>query len=189
MKQICLALLPLLLLLQTKSSAQSADDMKKWMDYMTPSDMHKMLARSDGEWKENINMWMAPGTPPQQMESACNNKMILGGRYQESIHTGMMNGMPFEGHGTLAYDNARKVFISTWIDNFGTGVMTLEGTWDEKTNTVTLVGKSTDPFTGKELPVKEVMKLVNDNTQYMEMYNTTVDGKEYKSMEMTLTRK
>lgn len=28
----------------------------------------------------------------------------------------------------LAYDNARKLFISTWIENVGTGMMVLEGT-------------------------------------------------------------
>ena len=51
--------------------------MKAWMDYMTPSDVHIMLAKSDGEWNEEINMWMAPGAPVQSMQAACVNKMIL----------------------------------------------------------------------------------------------------------------
>lgn len=38
--------------------------MKAWMTYMTPGDMHKMLAESEGEWNEDITMWMAPGAPP-----------------------------------------------------------------------------------------------------------------------------
>ena len=31
-------------------NAQSQEEMKKWMDYMTPSDMHKEMAKWDGEW-------------------------------------------------------------------------------------------------------------------------------------------
>jgi hypothetical protein len=35
--------------------------------------------------------------------------------------------MPFEGISTLGYDNAKKTFFSTWIDNMGTGMMVMEG--------------------------------------------------------------
>jgi hypothetical protein len=38
--------------------------MKAWQDYMTPGDMHKMIASSDGTWNEDITMWMAHGQPP-----------------------------------------------------------------------------------------------------------------------------
>lgn len=54
----------------------------------------------------------------------------------------MMMGMPFEGHGTLAYDNHRKMFVSTWIDNMGSGIMVLEGTYDDASKTLTLMGKN-----------------------------------------------
>lgn len=190
MKQICVALATcLFLLVGGTSRAQTADEMKKWMEFMTPSEAHKMLAASDGEWKEEIQMWMAPNTPPQQMVASCTNKMILGGRYQISNHTGEMNGMPFEGQGLVAYDNGRKVFVTTWIDNFGTGVMVLEGTWDDKTKSITFTGTSTDPSTGKQLPVREVFTIVDDNTQKLLMFSTTTEGVEFKSMEMLITRK
>jgi hypothetical protein len=102
--------------------AQTQDEMKKWADFMTPSDIHKMIAKSDGEWSEDIQMWMDLKAPAQTMHSTCVNKMILGGRYQESIHTGQFNGMPFEGRSIIGWDNARKIIFATWIDNFGTGL-------------------------------------------------------------------
>ena len=71
-------------------------------------DVHKEMAKWDGEWNEEIHMWMAPGAPPQKMQATCVNKMILGGRYQESKHTGNFMGMPFEGISTTGYDNAEK---------------------------------------------------------------------------------
>jgi hypothetical protein len=190
MKRICLALLPsLMILISISANSQTADEMKKWMDYMTPSDVHKMIAKSNGEWKEDITMWMDPKAPPQKMEGSCTNTMILGDRYQECVQHGSFNGMPFEGKSLLAYDNIRKVFITTWIDNMGTGIIVMEGTWDDKTKTITFVGKETDPFTGKDRPIKQTFTMVDDNTQHMMMFATNEAGTEYKSMDMMLTRK
>ena len=97
--------------------------------------------------------------------------------------------MPFEGISTTGYDNAKKVFVTTWIDNMGTGVMELEGPWDSTTNTTTLKGKECDPTSGKDMEVRETLKMIDDKHQYMEMYMTGPDGKEYKSMEIKYTKK
>src|SRR5690349_2936143 len=79
------------------ANAQSQDQMKAWTDYMTPSDVHKMIAKWDGKWKEDVTMWMQPGAPPTKSTAMCTNKMVMGGRYQQSQHTGTMMGKPFEG--------------------------------------------------------------------------------------------
>ena len=172
-----------------QSEAQSQDDMKKWMDFMTPSEVHKEMAKWDGEWTEDIQMWMAPGAPSQSMQASCVNKMVLGGRYQEAKHTGNFMGMPFEGLSTTGYDNARKILVTTWVDNFGTGMMYMEGAWNEATKSVEFKGKATDGMTGKVIEVRQIMKIVDDNTQILEQYTTPAGGKEFKSMEIKLTRK
>jgi hypothetical protein len=161
---------------------------KAWMAYMTPGPIHQMIAKSDGDWKGDVSMWMAPGAPPTKSTADCTNKMIMGGRYQESKYKGTMMGMPFEGMGLMAYDNARKVFLSSWIDNMGTGMMNMEGVWDDNTKSITFTGKSVDPMTGKDMDFKEVFKLIDDNTQEMAMY-TQMNGQEFKTMEIRLTRK
>jgi hypothetical protein len=171
-----------------QATAQSQEEMQKWMEYMTPAEVQKMMASWDGEWTEEVLMWMAPGAPEQKMEASCTNKMILGGRYQEAKHTGNFQGMPFEGLGTLAWDNAAKKFVNTWIDNFGTGMLYMEGTWDAATKTIHLKGSMTDPMTGKPVAIREEMKVIDDNTQQVVQY-TEKDGKEFKSMQITLTRK
>ena len=170
-------------------AAQSEADMKALMDYMTPGDVHKMLAKSDGEWNEDISMWISPGAPLQKSTATCTNKMIMGGRYQVSNHSGNMMGMPFEGMSTVAYDNAKKSFVTTWVDNMGTGIMVLEGKWDDNTKTLNLKGKQTDPTTGKEIMVRETFQIIDDDKQKMEMFMTPAGSKEYKSMEIVLTRK
>ncbi|HEY9340863.1 MAG TPA: DUF1579 domain-containing protein [Hanamia sp.] len=168
--------------------AQDEAAMKAWQAYMTPGDVHKMIAESDGSWNEEVTTWMTPDAAPTKSTATVENKMILGGRYQQSTHTGNFNGMPFEGFSILGYDNAKKVFLSSWIDNMGTGIMQMQGTWDPATKTIQFNGVSVDPITGKDVPVRQTFTLVDNNNQKMEMYMTQ-DGKEMKTMEISLTRK
>ncbi len=167
----------------------SATMMKNWQTYMTPGDVHKMMASWNGAWKSEITMWEQPGKEPMKSTGSAVNKMVLGGRYQESVNIGNMMGMPFEGHGTLAYDNAKKIFESTWIDNMGSGIMKLSGPWDAATKTITLSGKGVDPMTLAEKDYRETFRVVDDNTQMMEMFGPGMDGKEWKMMEIKFTRK
>ena len=167
----------------------SATMMKNWQAYMTPGEVHKMIASWSGTWASEITMWEKPGAPPTKTTGTAVNKMVLGGRYQESVNTGTMMGMPFEGHGTLGYDNAKKIFESTWIDNMGTGIMKMTGPWDAATKSVTLIGKMTDPMSGKETEDKETFTVIDDNTQLMDMYGKGPDGNEFKMMEIKFTRK
>jgi Protein of unknown function (DUF1579) len=167
----------------------SATMMKKMMEYGTPGEMHKMLASSDGKWTTDITMWISPTAPPQKSTGTCENKMVLGGRYQQSMHKSSMGGMPFEGMGTVGYDNSKKMFFSTWIDNMGTGMMMMEGPYDAATKTMNLKGKMRDCTTDKDCDVREVFKIIDDKNQMMEMYSTEPGGKEMKVMELKLTRK
>ena len=166
---------------------QTAAEQKAWMEYMTPGEIHKMLATTQGDWKGQVSVWMQPGAPPTTSVATAKNEMIMGGRYLQSTHKGEFFGMPFEGIGITAYDNAAKKFVTTWIDNMGTGVMTLEGKWDNKTNSIEFKGECTDPTTGKNVAVREIIKFIDQNTQVMEMYMKQ-DGKEFKSMEVKMTR-
>ncbi len=72
MKKILVVCCTLFLITATeKLSAQDEASMKAWMTYMTPGDIHKMLSESDGEWNEDMTMWMAPGAPPTKSTATC----------------------------------------------------------------------------------------------------------------------
>jgi hypothetical protein len=169
----------------------SATIAKNWGAHMTPSDVHKMMASWNGKWNGTVTMWQSPGATPEISQESTTNSMLMGGRYQQGIHVGTMMGQPFEGRSLLAYDNAKRTFTSTWIDNMGTGVMVVEGPWDETTKSMTLKGMVVDPSagTGKEVPVREVFKIIDEKTHLMEMYGNGPDGKEFKMMEIKYNRK
>lgn len=161
--------------------------MEAWQKYMTPGPMHELLAKRVGEWKSEMKMWMDPSQPPTTSEGSAVCEALLGGRYFQTKHESTFMGMPFTGEEVTGFDNAKKKFFSTWIDNMGTGIMLLEGPYDEATKTITLTGNVTDAM-GKEVPIREVIKHIDDDNTFFEMYNT-VNGKEFKSMEIKLSRK
>lgn len=156
-------------------------------DYITPGDVHKMIAKYDGTWNSTSSVWMKPGAAPMVTKSVAVNAMILGGRYQQSKITGDYGGMPFEAFSLLSYDNMKKVFTSTWLDNFGTGTMALEGTWDGASKTIIFKGKMFDPMSGKDMEVKETIQYVDDNTVKNQMFVESASG-EFKTMEIISSR-
>lgn len=167
----------------------SATAMRTMMEVGTPGAEQAMLAKADGNWKAEVTMWMDPAAPPMKSTGTMTNKMILGGRYQQSNFKGDMMGMPFEGVGTVGYDKARKVWVSTWVDNMSTAIMTMEGTWDDATKTATYTGKMLCPGNGKMCEMKQTVRDIDDKTQVMEMYGPDMKtGKPYKNMEMKMTK-
>jgi hypothetical protein len=159
--------------------------------YGTPGAVHAMMKSWDGNWTYENTMWMHPDSPAMKSTGMCTNKTILNGLFQETVFKGAMPGMPFpfEGRGLMGYDNAKKVFINNWTDNMGSGMIRTEGPWDEATKSVTLKGKSINPINGKDCDWREVFKVIDDKTQTTEIYcPSPKDGKEYKMMEIKLTR-
>ncbi|MUV02121.1 DUF1579 domain-containing protein [Flavobacterium rakeshii] len=167
----------------------SATIANAWNEYMTPGEAHKMMANEEGKWNCEMTFWMGPDMPGEKYTSGCEVKMILGGRYQQSTYSGEMMGMPFEGISTVAYDNATNEYVSTWIDNMGTGMMVMRGTFNGNTRTTTLNGTMVDPVTKTAKEVRELYDIVDENTRKMQMFETPKGGKKYKSMEIIMTRK
>ncbi len=166
----------------------SATQMKLWVAYATPGAAHKMMADEVGTWNCVMTFWEEPNGKPSKAISTAVVKMVLGGRYQETNYKGMMMGQPFDGKATLAYNNASKEYTTTFIDNMGTGMMVAIGKYDEATKSMDLKGDMVSPLNGKKTPYREVYTIVDAKTRKMEMYDTK-DGSEYKSMEITMTKK
>lgn len=170
-------------------SPEEAAAMQAWTAYMTPGEAHQMLAKHEGEWNHTVTMWMAPGAPPSESTATSTNRMIMGGRYLVETLSGSFEGMPFEGHGMYGYDNAKKKYFMTWIDNFGTGLMTGWGDWDPASRSMTYEGTFLDPMTSQEKSFRSVTKWVDDGHTIYEMYMPGPDGQEFKSMEIHSLRK
>ena len=171
----------------TQQASSKDAEKESMMVYMAVGPMHEMLAKSSGQWNQQVTIWTAPASAPTKNPAKCTTRMIMGGRYQESKSSGTFDGMSFEGTSITGYDNAKKVFVSTWIDNMGTGIVYSEGKYDERSRTINFTGNMVDPATGKDIQIRETLKTIDDNNQLLEMF-MMLNGKEFKNMEIKFTR-
>lgn len=171
---------------QEVSEAQAAM-MEAWQKYATPGEAHAELAKSEGHWHVILMDYSDPSNPTES-KGCCRNTMVLGGRYLKQDFVSEYNGMPFEGVGYTAYDNILKQYISTWIDNFSTGLAVLRGEMDESGKVLTSFGEGPDPMTGKIIKYKSVMTVKDDDHHLFEMFILLPDGQEMKTMSMSYER-
>jgi hypothetical protein len=163
--------------------------MDAWMKAMTPGKQHQDLAAKVGTWEGSVSMWEAPGQAPQVSQARAERTMGLGGRVMLDHWTGTMMGMPFEGLGMTGYDNVTGKYWTTWSDNFGTGVMTSNGTCDpDPKKGCSYGGSYIDPITGKDTKNRSQVSWPSADQERMEMFMAGPDGKEWKSMEIVVHR-
>jgi hypothetical protein len=162
--------------------------MAKWQAYATPGDGHKVMEQWVGNWDYSLKYWSSPNTPPEESTGTNDVKWILGNRFLEMDVKGTSMGPPFEGMGIIGYDNAKKEYVNTWIDNMGTGMMNAVGSYDAETKTMTEKGTYTDPMSGQQT-FKGVTKFVDADKFTYEMSISTPDGQEMHVMEINYTRK
>ena len=162
--------------------------MEVYKQLATPGEPHKQLASLAGSWTTKTKEWMEPNKPPMESTGACEEKVLLDGRFLQQECTGDMMGQPFTGIGVTGYDNHTKKYVSTWMDSMGTGIFVMEGTGSADGKTVMLKGSHEDPIEG-HMKHRAVWKFVDPNTQVFEMYMIGKEGKESKMLEITYTRR
>ena len=171
--------------------------MKQMIEMSKLNENHKLLATMDGNWNYTIKLWMNPdpNAPPQQSKGTATRKSIMGGRYSVMDVTGKMqmpgeDGKPkdvqFKGMGIEGYDNAKKKFVASWIDNMGTGIQFSEGTYDPGTKTFTYTSEI-EMIPGMKTPVREVIKATDKDHMVLEWYENR-GGQDKKTMEINYTR-
>lgn len=163
--------------------------MKKMMEAGEPGQHHKYLNALAGQWDASVKFWMSPDAEPQPSKGTCKRKWILGGRFLTEEYEGTMMDQPFNGFGVTGYDNVSKKYANTWCDSMGTGMMNSEGSCDANGKVFNYIGTMNCPMTGKPKSNRYVTRILSESKQVFEMYDTSPEGKEFKSLEITYTRK
>lgn len=157
------------------------------MAAMQPNENHKALEAFAGEWDAKMSFTMAPNTPAVEGTGTMKAMMILGGRQLHQSFKGTFMGMPFEGAGTTGYNNVTKQVESTWADNMGTATMFSTGAMDATKKSFSVTGSYDDPTRGK-VTMRQVNTLIDKDHYKIEFFDKS-EGKEFKSGEITATRK
>lgn len=168
----------------------SEADMKACEAAATPGPMHQRLARSIGVWSGKATMWMTPDAPPMQCEVNSTVSSFLDGRFVKCETTGNLAGMPFNGFGLYGYDNVAQKLQATWVDNCTTSMGTGTGAFSADNKTLTWNYTFSCPINKKPTALREVQTITGPDTMTMQMFgNEPHSGKEFKMMEIQMTRK
>lgn len=180
------------------SAADMQNMMKQMMEMKKLNENHKLLSSLDGNWDYTVKFWMNPNpsAPPQESKGTATRKSIMGGRYvmmdvkgkmQMPGEDGKMKDVMFKGIGMEGYDNVKKKFVASWVDNMGTGIEFSEGTYDPATKSFTYTAEI-EAIPGMKTPVREVVKVSDNNHMMLEWYENQ-GGQEKKTMEINYTKK
>jgi hypothetical protein len=183
-----------------KPDADKSNDaqlMAMMTELAKPGENHKIIEGLAGSWTYTTKFWLSPdtNTPPLESSGTAVAKSIMGGRYLQTDNAGKMQmpgpdgkmmDMEFHGMQIDGFDNVKKKFVSSWVDNMGTGIMLSEGTYDPATKTITYTSEE-DPVPGVKMKVRELVKLTDKDHHTFEFYEDH-GGTEVKTMEIASTR-
>ena len=171
-----------------KKQPSMEEMMAVWAKYGTPGKEHEIFKTMAGKFDADVTMQM-PGAPqPEKSTGTLENRLLFEGRYMHGDYNGSFMGKPFKGHGLWAFDKFKSKYMCLWIDDMSTMVMISEGTADSTGKVITVSGKCPDPMSGKELTMRQVLTVVDDDHHTYESYQTGEDGKEIKCVTIKYTR-
>jgi Protein of unknown function (DUF1579) len=154
-----------------------------------PGPEHQILKQDEGTWDATVEIFAAPGTPPLTSKGVETNIVGCGGLCLITDFKGeMMPGQPFHGHGTTAYNPAKKKYVGSWTDSMSTGLLVGESTYDAAAKSATGWMEGPD-MTAQVTKMKSVVDYKDADTRVFSMYGPGPDGKEALSMRMTLKRR
>ena len=182
-----------------KTDQQKPDEagmMAMMMEMAKPGEPHKRMQGLVGTWSYQSKYWMSPESPPSESSGTTITRSVMDGRYLISDHTGniqipgpdgKMVVKEFKGMAVEGYDNAKKKYVASWIDNMGTGIMNLEGTYDPGAKTLTYYAEY-EPMPGMKMKMREVVTQTDNAHHTMEFFEDR-GGKEVKTMQIDYARK
>jgi hypothetical protein len=173
MKSRVLGLLPLALVLPLAGAALARQNPFA----ARPAKEHALLKRLAGRWKAEFTMTL-PVAPPTTSLGTETDELLgdlwLVSRYDDPN----MAGGAFAGAQLFGYDPDRKKYVAAWADTQTASLSLEEGTYDEATHTLTLVGAAKDPLSGGESSMRATMVWKDDDHRVQAMFVPGPGGKE-----------
>ena len=166
--------------------AEQQAAMEAWANAGRIGEAHAGLAKQAGQWRAEMEMWMAPDAPPVEATYEVTRTMELEGRVLHEVWTGEFMGQPFRGIGRTGHNNTTEQYWSTWIDNMSTNLMTLSGKL-QSDGSIQMIGDFVDPVSAETVATRSVWSFPDPDSERMESFETR-GGEEFMNMRMTLTR-
>src|SRR5262245_29860641 len=145
----------------------------------------KQMKRDVGAWNVVIKMLGDPSGQPAVSKGTETNVM-LGDLWLIGHFKGNIMGSNFEGLRQTGFDPEKKTFVASWVDSTSPYVTRLEGSWNEKTQTMTSTGTGKGKQ-GNEMKATMVVTYNKDGSRTSTMY-AIMNGQSVKMMEFHYIR-
>lgn len=171
--------------------------MEAWAASMTPGKPHEYLKQFEGTWNTTMRVYWDPSSPPIESKGTTTYTMILDGRFLEQEfkgqmqmpgEDGQMQSAPFEGRGLMGYNNTRKQYVGTWVDNFTTAILYMTGDVSQDGKTLTMFAEMDEPMTGEiGKTVKYTTRIESPDKHVFEAWEVSY-GEPFKVFEIEYQR-
>jgi hypothetical protein len=98
-------------------------------------------------------------------------------------------GGTFQGHGVMGFDPDRKKYVGVWIDSTDAHMAVTEGSYDEATKTLTMLGDGRDRMTGKPTKERSITRVKDADTMSYSFRSTTEGAQEMEIFTVEYKRK
>ena len=171
-------------------SQQKNDTLTQLLDYSRPGEAHHRLAAIEGNWNfQDVKRAYVKGVLVRRaiFDGRFYSVEITGGKLPLPVANGMMKEDNYRSLQWEGYDNARKIYTATSINNhIGSEQQVQQGTYDSASHTFTYQWESA-LLPDYRLPNKRLVHLVDPNT-YTEEYFEKRNQAWVKVRELRYTR-
>jgi len=173
----------------SQDGGDDSEVMKKWKEYSSPGERHKVLDQLVGKWTTKTKVWPAGAESPSSESTGTSDfKWILGKRHVQQQSQGTMLGMKVESIGFFGYDNFKRKYTSTWMESTSTARYTAEGTIDRTGKKITMHGHMDEFLTGEhDKMVRYELQLITQDTFSFKIFDLGL-GKDSLVVEVNYTR-
>lgn len=148
-----------------------------------PGKFHGFLKQFEGSWETKSEFQMGADQPAMKSTGTETDKFAVGGLFLITDVKSEMGGMAFEAHSIWGYDEHKKKYTGSWVDNMSSAIWPFEGTVDDAGKIFTLAMEGPDPMSGKTMKIRFIHEITGKDTRKLKLFIPGPDGKE---MEMKI---
>ena len=155
-----------------------------------PGPEHELLRPFRGVFLATVRIWTGPAEPLVQ-SGIMRSEFVLSGLYLFQDYTGFPAPEPwpsFLGKGFWGFNSTTREYESFWIDNASTTMQLERGSVDDSGRIWTMKSEFVHPHTRARYQKRTVVRLLDENRNDMTSWLAGVDGREFKSMEISFER-
>jgi hypothetical protein len=152
-----------------------------------PTAAHELMRSFAGQWEGPTQLWLEPGSAPEESTTELCAESVLGGRWLRLSYRGMAFGKPHAGEMLVGFHKDAREYEVAWIDSSHTGsaIMLSTGVARED-GVVDVLGSYA--AAEQRWGWRTRLRRPEPNTLSLEAFNIAPDGAEYRAIASLLSR-